>query len=83
MKRVEQGVPLETLDLRTCRQGWDYPAALAVRLLSEIVIDVLGPEETVDARAQIVSMWDGLTCGPFVGHENDNSDTSSDEDDEE
>ena len=69
MKRVEQGVPLETLDLRTCRQGWDYPAALAVRLLSEIVVDVLGLEETINAQSQIMSTWDGLTCGPFVGHE--------------
>jgi hypothetical protein len=40
MKRVEQGVPLEMLDLR---MGYaDRPADF--RLLSEIVIDVLGPE---------------------------------------
>jgi hypothetical protein len=69
MKRVEQGVPLEMLDLRTC--DLYYPAA--VRLLGEIVVDVLGPEEgaweTVDeARSQIISMWDGLTRGPFIGH---------------
>ena len=80
MKRVEQGVPLETLDSRTCSPHPDYPA---VRLLSEIVVDVLGPEETVDAREQLVSMWDGLTCGPFLGHEDVESDTSFDEDDEE
>jgi hypothetical protein len=67
MKRVEQGVPLEMLDLRTCHPDLAYPAA--VGLLSEIVVDVLGPEETFDARAQIESMWDGLTRGPFVGHE--------------
>jgi hypothetical protein len=47
MQRVEQGVPLETLDLRKCRLHWDrrrgYPAA--VQLFSEIVVNVLGPEE--------------------------------------
>jgi hypothetical protein len=83
MKRVEQEVPLEMLDLRTCDPDSDFAA---VQLLSEIVEDVLGPEEADDARSQIISTWDGLTCGPFVGHansDNDNSDTSSDEDDEE
>jgi hypothetical protein len=54
MKRVEQGVPLEMLDLRMCRPDPGYPAA--VRILREIVVDVLGPEETPDARAQIISM---------------------------
>ena len=39
MKRVEQGVPLETLDLLTCRV-----TSPAVQLLSEIVADVLGPK---------------------------------------
>jgi hypothetical protein len=39
MNRVEQGVPLETLDLSMCRA-----TDLAVRLLSEIVADVWGPE---------------------------------------
>jgi hypothetical protein len=85
LKRVEQGVPLEMLDLRTCCPDSSYPAA--VRMLSEIVVDVLGPEETVDARSQIISIWDGLS--PFVGHENsdyDDLDTGPDdegEDDEE
>jgi hypothetical protein len=85
IKRVEQGVPLEMLDLRTCCPDSSYPAA--VRMLSEIVVDVLGPEETVDARSQIISIWDGLS--PFVGHENsdyDDLDTGPDdegEDDEE
>ena len=75
MKRVEQGVPLEMLDLRTCRPGPGYPAA--VRLLGEIVVDVLGPEETLDARAQIISMWDLSACGSFVRY--DDSDTSSED----
>ena len=81
MKRVEQGVPLETLDLRTCYLDSNCPTA--VRMLSEIVVDVLDPEKIADAKSQIISTWDALTCGPFVGHEDDNSDTSSDEDDEE
>ena len=77
MKRVEQGVPLGMLDLRTCRPDPGYPAA--VRLLGEIVVDVLGPEETHDARAQIISRWDRslAVCGSFVRHED--SDTSDDE----
>ena len=86
LQRVEQGVPLEMLDLSTCCPDPDYYADSALSRLDALnhqVDDVLYPEETVDARAQIVSTWDGLTCGPFVGHEDDNSDTSSDEDDEE
>ena len=39
MKRVELGVPLEMLDLRTCRA-----ASHAVRLLRNILVDVLDPE---------------------------------------
>ena len=42
MKRIEQGVPLETLDLRTC-----HATNFAVSLLSEIVVDVWGPAEAV------------------------------------
>ena len=86
MKRVEQGVPLELLDLRTCLPDPDNPGA--VRLLSEIVVDVLGPEETVDARAEIRSMWDRLDRGPFFkredsGEVNDSDISGDDEDDEE
>jgi hypothetical protein len=71
MKRVEQGVPLEMLDLRTCYPGSDYPAI--VRLLSEIVVDVLGPEEKRDANAKIKYMWDRSSWplrGPFVKSDN-------------
>ena len=41
IKRVEQGVPLEVLDLRTC-----VAADRAIRSFSEIVVDV---QEPVDA----------------------------------
>jgi hypothetical protein len=40
MNRVEQGVPLEVLDLRSC----PVTTRLAVQLLSEIVVDVWAPE---------------------------------------
>ena len=53
MERVEQGVPLETLDLRACR-GTSY----AVRLLSEIVVDVWGPETLIDNWGRFIE--DGL-----------------------
>ncbi|KAH9970307.1 hypothetical protein BGW80DRAFT_1331914 [Lactifluus volemus] len=38
IKRVEQGVPIETLDLRTCKV-----TNRAFQLLAEIVVDVRGP----------------------------------------
>ena len=40
IERVEQGVPLEYLDLRTC-----VAANRAVQLLAEIVVDVDGPDQ--------------------------------------
>ena len=46
MKRVEEGVPLETLDLRMCYRDAYNP--IAVRLLSEIVVDVLRPIAFLD-----------------------------------
>ena len=73
MKRVEQGVPLELLDLRTCSPDPANPGAL--QLLSEIVVDVLGPEETLDARAQIRSMWEHLDDGAFI-KDDDNRDAN-------
>lgn len=42
-KRVERGVPLETLDLRRC-----LGASRSVGLLSGFVAEVLGPEETLE-----------------------------------
>ncbi|KAH9047734.1 hypothetical protein EDB84DRAFT_1460873 [Lactarius hengduanensis] len=54
MKRVEQGVPLETLDLRTC-----LATSRAIELLSEIVVDVL-------EMARMGSIWDSVARGHFV-----------------
>jgi hypothetical protein len=58
MKRVEQGVPLETLDLRTC-----IATSRAVDLLREIVVDVSGPEKTLDESEYMISMWRSVARG--------------------
>jgi hypothetical protein len=62
MKRVEQGVPLEVLDVRTCAV-----TGLAIRLLSEIVVDVWAPGgfETTGTERLMHLTWDGAR-GPFV-----------------
>ena len=60
MKRVEQGVPLETLDLSTC-----IATSRAVEQLSEIVIEVLGPKEALEEGPMILSCGCGAH-GPFV-----------------
>jgi len=81
MKRVEQGVPLETLDLRTC-----LASSCAVRLLREIVVDVRGPSEYYETRAQTLSVWDSDGCGLFVRDEDSDveySDTDNTGDDDE
>ncbi|KAH9004775.1 hypothetical protein EDB86DRAFT_3201255 [Lactarius hatsudake] len=86
MKRVEQGVPLETLDLSKCSA-----TSRAIELLSEIVVDVLGPETTLNKGVQMGSVWDIATRGLFVDddsdsswveddHDEDDSDTGSDDD---
>ncbi|KAH9065113.1 hypothetical protein EDB83DRAFT_2599555 [Lactarius deliciosus] len=49
-KRAEQGVPLETLDLRKC-----LATGHAIELLSEIVVDVLGPEKTYETGSDMLS----------------------------
>ena len=54
MKRVEQGVPLETLDLCSCAA-----TSRAVDLLSEIVVDVLAPAEILEESEEM--MWDVAT----------------------
>jgi hypothetical protein len=56
MKRMEQGVPLEVLDLRSCTA-----TGLAIRLLSEIVVDVWGPEKLENIRTDgpMDLTWDG------------------------
>ena len=58
MNCVEQGVPLETLDLSEC-----LASSCAVELLSEIVVEVLGPEEALEEEAQMISEWDSTAYG--------------------
>jgi hypothetical protein len=76
MKRVDQGVSLAILDLSaSCPDD-----ITEVRLLSEIVVDVLapnfmlGPVKDLDATAQktrgMMRLWDNLARGPFAEDEN-------------
>ena len=78
MKRTEQGVPLEALDLRMCYSNTPD----AVRLLSEIVVDVLrpldfqGPEDTeksyyegLDMLEKMITMWKPLSSHPLSDDE--------------
>ncbi|KAH9070733.1 hypothetical protein EDB83DRAFT_361610 [Lactarius deliciosus] len=59
MKRVEQGVPLEALDLSMCAV-----TDREVRLLSEIVADVRGPAEFLEEQTPFP--WDSVARGRFV-----------------
>ncbi|KAH9043540.1 hypothetical protein EDB83DRAFT_2677433 [Lactarius deliciosus] len=76
MKRVEQGVPLETLDLRTC-----FATSRTVELLEEIVVDVVGPEKTVQERAQMRVMWDSVARDLFIEDDLDSSGPFGEEED--
>ncbi|KAI9444552.1 hypothetical protein H4582DRAFT_1909696 [Lactarius indigo] len=77
MKRVEQGVPLETLDLRTC-----VGTPRAVQLLGEIVVDVLGPEEDFWTSEPPLSMSDPVARGRFVLDDDSGAEDYLDDDDE-
>ena len=77
MKRVEQGVPLETLDLRTC-----HATSHTVQLLSEIVVDVWGPAEAFETKEPSRVSWDSPVRGPFVPEDSDNSEPGDYDDDE-
>ena len=57
--------PLETLDLSKC-----LASSRTVELLSEIVVEVLGPEEALERKAQMTSMWDSTARGLFVTDNN-------------
>ena len=90
MKRVEQGVPVEMLDLSTCCPDFANDYLAAVRLLGEIVVDVLGPDETIHPVRQVMSIAERVHSDSFVGHssgeefdtDNDDSDSDTDGDDE-
>jgi F-box-like len=53
-KRLEQGTPLEVLDLRTC-----IATERAIQLLAEIVGDVQGPAKPLEAGNPMFSNWKG------------------------
>ncbi|KAH9170628.1 hypothetical protein EDB89DRAFT_1276469 [Lactarius sanguifluus] len=81
MKRVEQGVPLETLDLRKC-----LVTSRAAELLSAIAVDVLPPEKVFEMGSQVLSesvtrrhhLEDDDDSG-VEDRDEDNSDTGSDD----
>ena len=60
MMRAEQGVPLETLDLRAC-----FGTSDVVRVLSEIVVNVWGPAEP---KSRMVGGLYSASCGLFIDH---------------
>jgi hypothetical protein len=77
IKRVEQGVPLDMLDLRMCYH--DNNSRAGVQLFSEIVVNVLGPildNESSEASERMRSMWEALALGLFI--ENDISGGAAD-----
>jgi hypothetical protein len=61
-KRIKQGVPLERLDLRMGAPR----SPEEVRLLSDIVNDVSGPEYSSEIRERMVSRWKAVVCVPFT-----------------
>ncbi|KAH9017804.1 hypothetical protein EDB85DRAFT_2014657 [Lactarius pseudohatsudake] len=77
MKRVEQRVLLETLDLRTC-----FATSRAIELLSEIVVDVLSPDSETSENNN--SEWHSEGRGHFltgdVSHYILETDSEEDED---
>ena len=79
MRRVEQGVPVDMLDLRMCFAHEDGRSDDWLRSLSEVVVDVLGPEKTFDfkARDQMKSMWDAVARGPFADDDDYREDNHS------
>jgi hypothetical protein len=77
MKRVEQGVPLEALDLQSC-----IATNRAVELLSEIVVDVLGPVPALQLRAKFISEWNDEGRGVFVRDNSSDSGMEDDDDDD-
>ena len=78
------------LDLRTCCPDFASDYLAAVRLLGEVVVDVLGPDETIHPVRQVVSVVEREYSDSFVGHDsggefdtnNDDSDSDTSVDDE-
>lgn len=77
MKRVEQGVPLETLDLHSCVGTSD-----AVRLLREIVVDVSDAKKPHRTRGPTLFGPDPAGRGYFVDDEDSGAEDYLDDDDD-
>ncbi|KAN0133101.1 hypothetical protein V8E53_009131 [Lactarius tabidus] len=71
--RVEQGVPVERLDLRMCHTHPDGRAEGWFQSLSEVVVDVLAPEKRFEARKQMKSMPRTVACGLFADDHSDST----------
>jgi hypothetical protein len=84
MQRVEQGVPLEMLDLRMCDPPLDDHLEYWLRSLSEMAVKFLGPEGNPEAREQMRAMWETVARGPFriIDNEDNYSATDLDDDDD-
>ena len=80
-KRVEQGVPLEVVDLRMCpRRCFVSDLTAEIREISEIVAQVLDPEASQHMR----SLWKRVFLGVFLNYSGrEYSETDSDSDTEE
>jgi hypothetical protein len=79
IERVEQGVPLEYLDLRTC-----IAANRAIQLLAEIVVDVQEPLNAPSMEMEEAFRWHrGIGYYNEVGFSNESSSWYSDTDDDE
>jgi hypothetical protein len=61
MERVEQGVPMELLDLRMCRP----PDMVALVLPSKNLANILRQEKTSGPGEQMMSAWKTVACLPF------------------
>ena len=73
-KRIEQGIPVQWLDLRMCHDHFGH-AADWVRSLYEVVVHVLAPDDHFEAREPVKSMWKTIARGPFVDDEDDYPDS--------
>ena len=94
MKRVEQGVPLKTLDLRMCcRDPYNFEA---VQSLSDFAIDILrpldflGPEDTEESRdaglfmfATMLTMWEPFLPYPCYSGDDDSEEEEDGDDEDE
>ena len=70
-KRAKEGFPVKVLDLRMCTLHLDDRAEYWLQSVSEIGVDVLHPEQTLEAREQMESMWNIIAYGPFFDDEDD------------